>query len=266
MTEGSIQGLSYAFALMVMAQAAIAQSVAIAAMPTFSAQHALGKHDEMRTSLASALRGIFLLSLPASVGLILLAQPIISTLYQRGEFNGTVAEMTAWALLWYAAGLVGHSVMEVLTRAFYAQHDTKTPVIIGTLAMGLNVIFSLTFAKFFSQIGWMPHGGLALANSLATALEASALFIFMRQRLKGIEGKNIARGFLTCALASLGMGIGLWLWLQATESVARWVVALGGIVIGGIIYGIGVLLLRVPEIQVLKDAGARRFLRVTTSS
>jgi putative peptidoglycan lipid II flippase len=156
--------------------------------------------------------------------------------------------------------------MEVLTRAFYAQHDTKTPVIIGTLAMGLNVIFSLTFAKFFSQIGWMPHGGLALANSLATALEASALFIFMRQRLNGIEGNYIARGFLTCAVASLGMGIGLWLWLQATEGLARWIVALGGIVIGGIIYGIGVLLLRVPEIKVLKDAVARRFLRVTTSS
>src|SRR6185503_13141916 len=197
MAAGSLISLAYGFMLMLMAQAVIAQSVAIAAMPTFSAQHALGKHDEMRTSLASALRGIFLLSLPASVGLILLARPIISTLYQRGEFNGTVAEMTAWALLWYAAGLVGHSVMEVLTRAFYAQHDTKTPVVIGTIAMGLNVIFSFAFAKLFIQIGWMPHGGLALANSLATALEATALFIFMRQRLKGIEGSYVGRGFVT---------------------------------------------------------------------
>jgi len=266
MAAGSLISLAYGFMLMLMAQAVIAQSVAIAAMPTFSAQHALGKQDEMRTSLASALRGIFLLSLPASVGLILLARPIISMLYQRGEFNAIVAEMTAWALLWYAAGLVGHSAMEVLTRAFYAQHDTKTPVIIGAIAMGLNVVFSFTFAKLFSQIGWMPHGGLAFANSLATAFEATALFIFMRQRLKGIEGNYIARGFLTCAVASVGMGIGLWLWLQATESLARWIVALGGVVIGGTIYGVGVLLLRVPEIQVLKDAVARRLLRVPTSS
>src|ERR1051325_9068192 len=261
MAAGSLISLAYGFMLMLMAQAVIAQSVAIAAMPTFSAQHALGKRDEMRTSLASALRGIFLLSLPASLGLILLARPIISMLYQRGEFNATVTEMTAWALFWYASGLIGHSVMEVLTRAFYAQHDTKTPVIIGTIAMGLNVIFSVTFAKLFSQIGWMPHGGLAFANSLATALEATALFIFMRQRLKGIEGNYIARGFLTCAVASLGMGIGLWLWLQATESVARWIVALGGIVIGGIIYGAGVLLLRVPEIQILTDTITRTLQR-----
>jgi integral membrane protein MviN len=266
MAAGSLISLSYGFMLMLMAQAVIAQSVAIAAMPTFSAQHALGKQDEMRTSLASALRGMFLLALPASVGLILLARPIVVMLYQRGQFNATVTEMTAWALLWYAAGLVGHSVMEVLTRAFYAQHDTKTPVIIGTIAMGLNVVFSFAFSRFFSQIGWMPHGGLALANSLATALEATALFIFMRRRLRGIEGSYIVRGFAACAIAALGMGIGLWLWIQATGGLARWIVALGGVVIGGIIYGVGVILLRIPEIQMLMNAITRRLLRRATTS
>jgi len=258
MAEGSLISLYYGFMLMLMAQAAIAQSIAIAALPTFSAQHALGKKDELRASLASALRGIFLLALPASFGLILLARPIVSMLYQRGEFNATITEMTAWALLWYAAGLVGHSVMEVLTRAFYAQQDTKTPVIIGTGAMGLNVVFSITFARLFSQIGWMPHGGLALANSLATALEAGALFIFMRRRLNGIEGVYIGRGFIACLLASLGMGIGLWFWMQTTVEIARWIVTLGGIVIGGTIYAIGVILLRIPEVQMVLNAIARR--------
>ena len=266
MAEGSIISLTYGFMLMLMAQAAIAQSIAIAALPTFSAQYALGKLDEMRTSLAATLRSMFLLALPASVGLILLARPIVSTLYQRGEFNAVVAEMTAWALTWYAAGLLGHSVMEVLTRAFYAQHDTKTPVVIGAIAMGLNVVFSFMFARLFSQLGWMPHGGLALANSLATALEATALFIVMRGRLNGIEGNYIARGFAACGLASLGMGIGLWLWLQAAGEMPRWVVALGGVVLGATIYGIGVLLLRVPEIQMLRNAIARRVVHRASPS
>ena len=261
MAEGSLISLYYGFMLMLMAQAAIAQSVAIAAMPTFSAQYALGKIDEMRTSLASTLRGVFLMALPASVGLILLARPIVSMLYQRGEFNAITAEMTSWALLWYAAGLLGHSMMEVLTRAFYAQHDTKTPVVIGTVAMGLNVVFSLAFSRFFSQIGWMPHGGLALANSLATAMEATALFVFMRRRLNGIEGAYVARGFIACAVAALGMGLSLWLWLQAADNLARWIVALGGVVLGGMIYGIGVILLRVPEVQTLMHAIGRRILR-----
>ena len=258
MTEGSIQSIGYGFAVMVMAQAAIAQSVAIAAMPTFSAQHALGKMDEMRSSLASALRGMFLLSLPASVGLILLARPIISMLFERGEFTASVAQMTAWALVWYAAGLVGHSIMEVLTRAFYAQQDTKTPVIIGVIAMGLNVVFSIWFSKLFAQIGWYPLGGLALANSFATALEAIALFIFMRRRLKGIEGKSIIDGAWRVGLAGLGMAIGLVLWIQATGWMTWWLIALGGVAVGGIIYLAGVVILKVPDIKLLTSAVSRR--------
>ena len=265
MTEGSIQGLSYAFALMVMAQAAIAQSVAIAAMPTFSAQHALGKVDEMRSSLASALRGMFLLALPASVGLMLLARPIVSLLFEHGEFTETVGAMTAWALLWFAAGLVGHSIMEVLTRAFYAQHDTKTPVLIGTVAMGLNVLFSILFSRWFAQIGWFPLGGLALANSLATALEATALFLFMRRRLNGIEGKFLASGFFRCAGATLALALALWLWLQATSGLNRWIVALGGVALGGTVYLAAVILLRIPEIQMLIGMVARRLYRSTSS-
>ncbi|MEO5886753.1 MAG: murein biosynthesis integral membrane protein MurJ, partial [Anaerolineales bacterium] len=135
MDAGSVASLTYGFSLMIMAQAAIAQSIAIAALPTFSAQHALGKTDEMRASLAASLRGILMMALPASIGLMLLREPLISFLYQRGEFDAHDVQLTAWALLWYAAGLVGHSIMEILTRAFYAQQDTKTPVIIGTIAM-----------------------------------------------------------------------------------------------------------------------------------
>jgi hypothetical protein len=84
----------------------------------------------------------------------------------------------------------------------------------------------------------------------------------MRRRLKGIEGSFVARGFAACAAAALGMGIGLWLWIQATSSLTRWVVALGGVAMGGIIYGVGVILLRVPEIQILMDAITRTLQRL----
>jgi putative peptidoglycan lipid II flippase len=260
MDEGSVASLTYGFSLMLMAQAAIAQSVAIAAMPTFSAQHALGKVDEMRASLAATLRGILLMALPASVGLIILREPLISFLYQRGEFDSGDVQLVAWALLWYAAGLVGHSIMEVLTRAFYAQQDTKTPVIIGTLAMGLNVVFSIWFSHLFAQIGWFPLGGLALANSLATALEATALFIFMRRRLGGIEGKSIADGALRVGLSALGLAIGLLWWIQMMSGKMRWLVALGGVAVGGALYLAGLIILKVPEIKIIFNAVAKRFL------
>ena len=261
MSEGSLTGLTYGFSLMLMAQAAIAQSVAIAAMPTFSAQHALGRVEEMRLSLAASLRGVILLAVPATLGLILLRGPLVSLLFEHGNFDPRSAQLVSWALLWYAAGLVGHSLMEVLTRAFYAQQDTRTPVLIGTAAMGLNVVFSLAFSAWFTRLGWMPHGGLALANSLATALEATALFIVMRRRLKGIEGRRLLLAFGAAGLAGLAMTMGLVLWLRAAGSLGRWVVTPGAVVIGGMLYLLLIWLLRVPEIKMLTGMVSDRLRR-----
>ena len=258
MASGSVTGLYYGFSLMLMAQAVIAQSVAIAAMPTFSAQHALGQTDEMRGSLAASLRGVILLALPASIGLMLLREPLITLLYQRGQFDELDTLIVSWALLWYAAGIVGHSIMEILTRAFYAQHDTKTPVIIGTVAMGLNVLFSITFAKVFESIGWMPHGGLALANSFATALEATALFIVMRKRLNGIEGSHILRGVMPSMLAALAMSISILGWLYFGRTLNLWILTPVGVMIGGSIYFAALWILRVPELQYVANGVLRR--------
>jgi putative peptidoglycan lipid II flippase len=261
MSAGSVTGLYYGFSLMLMAQAAIAQSVAIAAMPTFSAQHALGKQDEMRSSLASSLRGVILLALPASVGLMVLREPIISLLYQRGEFNERSVQIVAWALLWYAAGMLGHSIMEILTRAFYAQHDTKTPVVIGTAAMILNIIFSVAFSRLFTSIGWMPHGGLALANSLATALEATALFVMMRKRLNGIEGGHILRGAVPSLIAGGGMTLALFGLLKYGSGFRVWLLAPAGVVLGGAVYFAVLWALRVPELRYIINGVARRLKR-----
>ncbi|MBN1665636.1 MAG: murein biosynthesis integral membrane protein MurJ, partial [Anaerolineales bacterium] len=124
METGSVTGVDYGFALMLMAQVAIAQSIATAAMPTLAAQYARNDLVAVRHSLSASLRSVLLLALPATTGLILLRYPLIELLYQRGNFTARATELVAWALLWYAAGLVGHAVMEVLARAFYALHDT----------------------------------------------------------------------------------------------------------------------------------------------
>ncbi|MCK4899719.1 MAG: murein biosynthesis integral membrane protein MurJ [Anaerolineales bacterium] len=252
--EGSVTGIVIAFALMLMPQAAIAQSIAIAAMPTFSAQYALGKLNEMRHSLASSLRGVLLLSLPASLGLILLRKPLIVLLYQRGEFDSRSTELVAWALLWYAVGLVGHSVVEIVSRAFYALHDTKTPVFVGIAAMSLNVVFSYAFSALFFRIGWLPHGGLALANSLATALEMLGLLYLMRGRLNGIEGKSLLVGGFQAVAGTAVMSIGLWFWLRQTTNLPDWQVVIGGIVIGATLYALAMLVLRVKEARSLTKA------------
>jgi putative peptidoglycan lipid II flippase len=245
MIEGSVTGVQYGFALMLMPQVAIAQAIAMAAMPTFSAQFARGALGEMRGSLASSLRGMMLLSIPASMGLILLREPLVAALYQRGEFTSFSTQLVTWALLWYGVGLVGHSFVEILSRAFYAMHDTKTPVIVGIVAMSLNVVFSFAFAALFNSIGWMPHGGLALANSLATALEMLGLLVLMRRRLVGLEGRRILNAGLQASVGTLLMSLVLLVWVNQTA----------------IVYGLVIWLLGVPEVRSLARALTRRIKR-----
>ena len=261
MTEGSVSAVQYGFSFMLMAQAAIAQSVATAAMPTLSTQYALGKFDEIRSTLAASLRGVILLSMPASIGLILLREPILAMIYQHGAFDARSTQMVAWALLWYAAGLVFHSVYEILARAFYAMHDTKTPVLVGAGAMGLNILLSFSLSAWFERIGWMPHGGLALANSIATGLEATILFILMRRRLNGIQDKEVFLAFGQAGLASLGVVLGLFLWMQVINQRSAALTALGGVLAGGFIYGMLVWLLKVPEVHSLILAIRKRISR-----
>jgi putative peptidoglycan lipid II flippase len=254
--SGSVAALQYGFSLMLMAQAAIAQSVAIAAMPTFSAQHALGQFDELRVSISASLRGVILLAAPASLGLIMLREPIVSMLYQRGQFDARMTELVSWALLWFAAGLVGHSMLEVLTRAFYAQHDTRTPVVVGVAAMSLNVVLSFVLSGLFGRVGWMPHGGLALANSSATALEMSALLFLMRRRLNGLHGEYIRRSLAQAAVGVIAMTLALVLWSRLPGS--NWLIGLGGVALGGTVYLLSLWALRVPEFEAVYRGTMRR--------
>lgn len=256
--EGSLTSINVAFAVMTMPQVVIAQAISIAALPTFSAQIARGQPEEMRRSLASTIRGILFLSIPAMMGLILLRTPVVSMLFQRGEFDAHSVELTSWALLWYVVGLVGHSLVEIVSRAFYALHDTKTPVLVGTVAMSLNVVFSLTFPGLFEGYGWMPHGGLALANSLATALEMVALLWLMRGRLSGLEGRYVLTGTAKSVLATVAMSAALWWWMRATAEGSVWLIALGGIALGGAVYAGLMGILRVEEVGGLLEVAKRR--------
>lgn len=259
MPEGSVTGITLGFSLMLMPLAAIAQSVAVAALPTFSAQAARGELPQMRSSLAASLRGVLLLAVPASFGLALLSTPLVGLLYQHGEFGPGSTALVAWALLWYAVGLVGHSLVEIASRGFYALHNTQTPVLVGVGAMSLNLLLSLLVPPFFTHIGWAPHGGLALANTVATLLESLILLALLRKRLDGLDGRRILNGFTQALLAALVMTGALAGWLELTQGWSFAIQVLGGVLLGGGVYGLVVWILRVPEIRQLVGLTLRRF-------
>jgi putative peptidoglycan lipid II flippase len=129
-------------------------------------------------------------------------------------------------------------------------HDTKTPVVVGTANMSLNILFSLTLPAVFLSWGWMPHGALALSNTIATSLEAITLLILMRRRLKGLEGGYVWSGIFKSSLATAAMIAALWGWLVWVRESSVWLVGLGGIAIGGAVYAVLMLVLRVEEVQI----------------
>jgi putative peptidoglycan lipid II flippase len=238
-----VTALNYAWLLMMLPEGIFALSIANAVFPTFSAQVARGNQDEMRSTLAGILRLILFVTIPASVGLFMLGTPLVQVLFQRGEFTSESTRLTVSALQFYALGLFAHSTVEIVTRAFYALHDTMTPVALGAAAMLMNIALSLVL------VGPLQHGGLALANTVATTLEMLLLVELLRRRLGNFDdglllsslGKTVgATALMAVALA------GLLLALPALPSV---VVSVLGIGLGAGVYVGAAAVLRAPELQ-----------------
>jgi putative peptidoglycan lipid II flippase len=202
---------------------------------------------------------VLFLSIPAALGLILLRRPLITLLYQRGAFDERSTDLVAWALLWFGLGLVSHSVVEILARAFYALHDTRTPVMVGVGAMSLNVILSFSLTALFARAGWMPHGGLALANTLATTLEMGGLIFLMRRRLGGLESRAIFKGLSAALFGGTVMSLVLFVWMTNASSQPDWLIVLGGIALGALVYGVLLLFMGVNEVRTMVRAVSGRF-------
>jgi putative peptidoglycan lipid II flippase len=236
LATGSLAALNYAWLLMLLPQGVFAQAVATAAFPTFSAQAAREQWEAMRDTLSSALRAVLYLAVPAAVGLLVLRKPLVAILFQRGEFTTQSTNMVAWALLFYALGLPGHAGIEIVARAFYALHDTKTPVLVGMGAMLGNVVLSLALMAAFRAADLPPHGGLALANSAATLVEVAVLLALIRRRLSGLGGRQLALSFVRTTVSALVMGVVVAGLLVALEDRNIWLVAIAGILVGGVDY------------------------------
>ena len=256
--EGAVSAINFAWLLMMLPQGVFAQAVGTAAFPTFAAQAARGERAEMRSTLTATLRAVFSLSLPATVGLVVLGRPLVRLFFERGAFEATSTEAVAWALTFYALGLVGHAGLEIIARAFYALHDTATPVWVGGVAMGLNVALSLALPGVFGRVGWPPHAGLALANSAATLLELVGLVVLIRRRMDGLDVRRMLVAFAKSGLAALAMGAALLGWQALLPDAGALVIGGGGVVLGAAVFAGVALWLRVEELEAVTQSLRRR--------
>lgn len=254
MVEGSLTALNTAWFLMFFTLGIIAQSMGTAVFPSLSALVAENDMDGFRQRLASAMRSVLFLSFPATVGLVVLGVPLVGTLFERGEWTRISTEATAWALAFFALGIVGHALLEVLSRAFYALHDTWTPVRIGIISMVSNIILSIIFIQFVGDPNALSRGafaGLALANSVTTLLEGAALWWLMRRRIGSLRDRYILEGAGRTLLAALLMGAGVLLAAGQVGDMHYTVRLFVGGLTGIILFFVLAVILRLDEVNIL---------------
>ena len=199
--EGSLAYLDYAWLLTMLPLGVFAMAISTAVFPTMAEHGALDKMDELRRTLVSTLRLILYFTIPASVGLIVLGEPIVRLLLQHGDFTPQATKATAYALGFFALGLTGQATVEIVDRTYYALHDTRTPVGVAALAFLVNVGFSILLMRFLS------FGGLALANAIAGLTEATLLVLLLGRRLEGVHLRVLT--FPVAVFAFWGVAQGL---------------------------------------------------------
>jgi putative peptidoglycan lipid II flippase len=202
--QGAVSWLAFAYRLMYFPLGLIGVAVATAALPEMSRYAAAADTASLRRTVSGALRLMLMLNVPATVGLIVLAQPIVALLYERGLFGAADTAATASALIFYAPGLVGYSTVKVAAPTFYALQDTRTPVVVALLSVALNLALSLLL---MDAIG---VGGLALGTAAASLFNAAALLWFLRRRLDGLDERRLLAGLGRIVVAAGVMGLAAW--------------------------------------------------------
>jgi putative peptidoglycan lipid II flippase len=220
--EGSVSWLYYADRLVQFPLGVFAIAISTAALPSLSSQAAEKELERFEATLAHALRLVFFITLPATAGLIVLGRPIISILFERGAFDARATVMTDLALVCYALGLWAFSGIRVVVAAYYALQDTKTPVKVAVLSVMVNIMFSL-FLAFMTPL---RHGGLALALSIASAVQFFLLVILLQRK---ISMKNLKLVMVPAAkhvIAATIMGLCVYLlhsgWLTVQREMGAW--------------------------------------------
>ncbi|MCB0202198.1 MAG: polysaccharide biosynthesis C-terminal domain-containing protein, partial [Anaerolineae bacterium] len=183
-------------------------------------------------------------------GLILLGRPLLSFLYQRGQFDAAAVDAVYTTLRFFALGLIAHTCLELTARAFFAQKDTVTPLVVATGSAVTNILLAILL------MGVLGAGGLALANTLAVTAEVLVLMVILRKRWGGVEGRLIGRTFVRAGMASAVMGLMLVVFIGRAESAGLGnlvLVALGGL-LGLAVYIVAGLLFGVRELREMPAA------------
>lgn len=208
MPRGSLAALYVADRVMELVLGGYAIAVATAILPMMSHQAAAKDYEGLKKTLTFSVRIVAFITVPAALGLMILREPIIRVLFQHGQFVAESTRLTARALLYYAIGLPALASVKLIVPAFYSARDTKTPVIVASLSMVINIVLNIVFLQFlFKRV---QNGGPALATALACYFDFFVLFIIFRIRYGALGSISILKSFSKIGFCAGIMGVACW--------------------------------------------------------
>ena len=260
--EGTVSSLFVANRLVQLPLSVFAVATSVAILPALSKLHANNEQDELRATLLQGLRQSFYFIMPAMAGLFILGQPVISLLFERGEFDAVETERAATALACYAGGLLAFAWVKVTVTGFYAMQDTRSPVIIASCAMLLNILLN------FALIGPLGYRGLAISTTISYSLNAVALYALLSHRIGGLWARDYIDSLVRILLATLFMSAvayGSWLlsasWFEESTLFGKLLIALIPIATSVISYAVLSKALSIPEFDYFVEGLKRRSSR-----
>jgi putative peptidoglycan lipid II flippase len=201
--DGPVSWLAYAFRFMQLPLGLFGVAIASATLPAISRSASSGHIDEFRRTLSRSLGMVFLLTLPSSIGLVVLGRLMVAAIYQGGHFHAYDTQQTSLALSCFAVGLTGYSALKVLTPAFYALNDARTPMLVSLA----SILINYGVAAAMVRTGTLGHAGLAIATSAVAMFGFVAQFWILRGRIGGIHGRALLVSVVQITLASVIMGV-----------------------------------------------------------
>jgi putative peptidoglycan lipid II flippase len=205
--NGPVSWLGYAFRFMQLPLGLFGVAIASATLPAISRSLAQGRMDEFRDTLSHSLGLVLLLTVPSSVGLVVLGKSMVGAVYEWGLFDAYATRQTALALSCYAVGLAGYSAIKILAPAFYALNESRTPMAVSLISIAVN------FGVASAMVGpaGLGHAGLALSTSMVAIFGAVALLAALRRRIGYINGAELLGSLWKVSAAAAVMGCACWL-------------------------------------------------------
>ncbi len=257
-----VASFNYAVRLMELPQGMFGISLATFLLPTLSALAADKNYPEFRATLRHGISTLLFVNLIASILLVVLAEPIVRLLFERGEFTAASTERASLALICLAPGLVAFSTVNILARAFFALGDTKTPMKIGLACLTLNLMIAVVLVVPLKQ------GGLGIANTITSVCNAGLLFFALRKKLGRLEMESLRATLLPLALAAVFAGVCAWCGWRSWENFLghkTLVLKIGAVFvpagIAGGIYWVVALLCKVPAASETTSLALAKFKR-----